>query len=77
MAGEVVNDNGRVLRWKRDILNGSRFVQRGGQQWTIGWPFAGRIVLFVEVLIMSFLEVSAEDFCDFIFFTVEGLMEGK
>ena len=31
MASKVVNDNGRILRWKRDILNGSRFVEKGRQ----------------------------------------------
>ena len=34
---------------------------------------------FLEFLIMSFLEISAEDFRDFIFLycDVEGLVEGK
>ena len=31
VAGEVVKDNGRTLRWKRDVLKGSRYIEVGRQ----------------------------------------------
>ena len=31
VAGEVVKDNGRTLRWKRNCLKGSRYVEVGRQ----------------------------------------------
>ena len=31
VADEVVKDSGRVLRWKRDCLRGSRYVEVGRQ----------------------------------------------
>ena len=31
VADEVVKDGGRVLRWKRDCLRGSQYVEVGRQ----------------------------------------------
>ena len=31
VAGEVVKDSGRTLRWKRDCLKGSHYVEVGRQ----------------------------------------------
>ena len=31
VAGEVVKDSGRTLRWKQDCLKGSRYVEVGRQ----------------------------------------------
>ena len=31
VASEVVKDNGRILRWKRSVLNGSRYIEKDRQ----------------------------------------------
>ena len=31
VAHEVVKDNGRILRWKRSVLKGSRYIEVGKQ----------------------------------------------
>ena len=52
-AGEIVNDNGRVLRWSRDLFNGSRFVERSGPQVGQLLNVSGRIMCLIWKILLK------------------------